>query len=107
MGQLNVHCEAVSEYLRYLFHYKTLNNNLGLGNTPVRYLKCDSNPDFPKLIIFLLNASHSRSGLPPCFNFGACRLQAEPKESKRLKLLSRFSGSGLIKLNIMLFPSTL
>ena len=106
MGNLNVHCEAVSEYLRYLFHYKTLNNNLELGNTPVRYLKCDSNPDFPKFIIFLLDASQSSSGLPTCFNPSACKLQAEPKERERLKLFSSFSGSGHTKVKIMLFLST-
>jgi hypothetical protein len=65
MGNLSVHGEAVSEILRYLFHYKTLNNNLELGVTSVRYLKCDSNLDIPKFIIFLLDASHCNSGLPP------------------------------------------
>ena len=28
MGNLSVHCEAVSEILIYLFHYKTLDNRL-------------------------------------------------------------------------------
>jgi hypothetical protein len=65
MGNLSVNCEVVSEFLRYLFYYKTLNNILEFGITPVRYLKCDSNLDFPKFIVFLLDTSHSSSGWPP------------------------------------------
>ena len=45
--------------------WKPENNNLELGVTPVRYLKCDSNLDLPKYIIFFLDTSHCNSGLPP------------------------------------------
>jgi hypothetical protein len=62
MGNLSVNCEVVSEFLRYLFSYKTLNIILELGITPVLYLKRDSNLDFPIFIIFHLDASHSSSG---------------------------------------------
>jgi hypothetical protein len=97
MGNLSVHCEVVSEILRYLFHYKTLNNNLELAITTVRYLKCGSNLEFPKVIIFLLDASRSSSGLSPVLIPLLAGSKQNQKKANLLNYYHVFSGSGLLK----------
>ena len=95
MGNLNVHCEALSEILRYLFHYKILNNNLELGITPVRYLKCYSNLDLPKFIIFLLDASHSSSDVRPVLIPVLASSKQNQKKANDLNYYHVFQAVGL------------
>ena len=97
MGKLSVHCEVVNEYLRYLFHYKTLNNYLEPGNTAVRRLKCDSNLDFPKFIIFLLDVSHCSSGLSPVLIPVLAGSKQNQKKANDLNYYYAFQAVGLQK----------
>jgi hypothetical protein len=97
MGNLRVLCEVVSEFLRYLFHYRTLNNNLEFGITPLWYLKCDSNLDFPKFIIFLLDASHSSGGLPPVLIPVLAGAKQDQKKANDLNYYRVFQALGLQK----------